>query len=90
MNKFKISKSSKLSFILVFILLGCNEFIRIFDKKFNYLRVVYLISLASGPYLFNESKQLKNIKNIKEDIVYSSLEKGMYLILNNIKYKENV
>ncbi len=35
-----------LPFILVFILLGCNEFIRIFDKKFNYLRVVYLISLA--------------------------------------------
>ena len=34
-------------------------------------KYVYLISLASGPYLFNESKQLKNIKNIKEDIVYS-------------------
>ena len=33
-------------FLLVFILLACNEFIRVFDKKFNYLRVVYLISLV--------------------------------------------
>lgn len=33
-----------LPFILVFILLGCNEFIRIFEKKFNYLRVVYLLA----------------------------------------------
>lgn len=53
-------------------------------------KYVYLLSLASGPYLFNDSKQLKNIKSIKEDVVYSSLEKGMYLILDNIKYNENV
>lgn len=51
---------------------------------------VYLISLSSGPYRLKENEQLKNIKSIKDDIVYSSLEKGMYLILNNVKYKENV
>ena len=51
---------------------------------------VYLITLSSGPYSLKESEQLNKIKNINDDIVYSSLEKGMYLILNNIKYKENV
>lgn len=51
---------------------------------------VYLITLSSGPYSIKESEQLNKIKNINDDIVYSSLEKGMYLILNNIKYKENV
>ena len=51
---------------------------------------VYLITLSSGPYSLKESEQLNNLKNINDDIVYSSLEKGMYLILNNIKYKENV
>ncbi len=51
---------------------------------------VYLITLSSGPYSIKESEQLNNLKNINDDIVYSSLEKGMYLILNNIKYKENV
>ena len=51
---------------------------------------VYLITLSSGPYSLKESEQLNNLKNISDDIVYSSLEKGMYLILNNIKYKENV
>ena len=50
---------------------------------------VYLITLSSGPYSLKESEQLNNLKNINDDIVYSSLEKGMYLILNNIKYKEN-
>ena len=50
---------------------------------------VYLITLSSGPYSLKESEQLNNLKNISDDIVYSSLEKGMYLILNNIKYKEN-
>ena len=53
-------------------------------------REVYLITLSSGPYSLKESEQLNNLKNISDDIVYSSLEKGMYLILNNIKYKENV
>ena len=47
---------------------------------------VYLITLSSGPYSLKESEQLNKIKNINDDIVYSSLEKGMYLILNNIKY----
>ena len=51
---------------------------------------VYLITLSSGPYSLKESEQLNKIKNINDDIVYSSLEKGMYLILDNIKYKENV
>ena len=51
---------------------------------------VYLITLSSGPYSIKESEQLNKIKNINDDIVYSSLEKGMYLILNNIKYKKNV
>ena len=51
---------------------------------------VYLITLSSGPYSIKESEQLNKIKNINDDIVYSSLEKGMYLILNNIKYNENV
>ena len=51
---------------------------------------VYLITLSSGPYSLKESEQLNKIKNINDDIVYSSLEKGMYLISNNIKYKENV
>lgn len=51
---------------------------------------VYLISLSSGPYISKESEQLRNIKNIYDDIVYTSLEKGMYLILNNIKYNENM
>lgn len=51
---------------------------------------VYLISLASGPYTIKESKLLKNIKNINDDIVYTSLEKGLYLILNNMKCQENV
>ena len=51
---------------------------------------VYLITLSSGPYSLKESEQLNKIRNINDDIVYSSLEKGMYLILNNIKYKENV
>ena len=51
---------------------------------------VYLITLSSGPYSLKESEQLNNLKNINDDIVYSSLEKGMYLILNNVKYKENV
>ena len=53
-------------------------------------REVYLITLSSGPYSIKESEQLNKIKNINDDIVYSSLEKGMYLILNNIKYKKNV
>ena len=51
---------------------------------------VYLITLSSGPYSLKESEQLNNLKNISDDIVYSSLEKGRYLSLNNIKYKENV
>ncbi|MCI7241133.1 MAG: hypothetical protein MR550_01105 [Bacilli bacterium] len=34
---------------------------------------VYLITLSSGPYSLKESEQLNKIKNINDDIVYSSL-----------------
>lgn len=51
---------------------------------------VYLITLSSGPYISKEEAELKNIKNIYDDLVYSSLIDGMHLILNNIKYNENM
>lgn len=51
-------------------------------------KYVYLVSLTSGPYLFNNNQLLNNIKDISNDLVFSSLEKGMNLILNGIKYNE--
>lgn len=53
-------------------------------------KYVYLISLTSGPYLLSDNNKLKNIKDISNDKVFSSLEKGMMIILNGVRYNKNM